>query len=197
MDIGEAIKALKEGKKIRRASNPNVILYVDKIGQFFTTDTIPSLIREENGEWRHSDLYGRLELFAEDWEVIEDIPKIKLQRSTEAYYECPKCKRTDSIIVYIENVHNNDTLHECRYCGQKFNLINLKEAYDWGQNKDYDNTLTEYKQWLEITIKDFDDSIQKYLKDKQYKRAGDFERSRDCLQTCLDVLNKFERKNSN
>jgi hypothetical protein len=74
MDFGDALKAIKEGKKVRRVSNPNVILYKGEIGQFFSTETLPSLIREENGKWEHSDLYGRRELFGDDWEIVEDVP---------------------------------------------------------------------------------------------------------------------------
>lgn len=73
MKFYEVQQALEAGKKIRLKSKPDEILYMGKITKY-NGELEPSLIREQNGDWSHTDLYGRWELFADDWEIIDNIP---------------------------------------------------------------------------------------------------------------------------
>jgi len=145
MKFYEVQPALEEGKKIRRQSNPDVIIYMGKINTFDGT-RIPSLMREKDGDPSHSDIYGRIELFADDWEIVEDIQEVELFMPKKVRYTCPKCKRESEQLIYPED--KPETVHECRHCGQKYRFKNIDEMKDMLYNnhetKSFEDILKDY-----------------------------------------------------
>jgi len=62
-----------------------------------------------------------------DYAIIEDIPEVQLQRNTDTYFECPNCGAHREVIVYSEDIINNENIRECFKCGKKVKIINLGE----------------------------------------------------------------------
>ena len=125
MDFSDALKALKEGKKVRRQSwNSGSYLFYGTKEQYGTEQL---LLYSCNENISHCGIYGisNREVFAEDWEILPDIPKVKLFQSKEIHFICPKCQSQQEHLVYVED--KADEIHECRFCGHKFTFSNLDE----------------------------------------------------------------------
>jgi transcription elongation factor Elf1 len=130
LNFGEALETAKNGMKIRRPD------FVDGVYWYWDGKEMKTHDNNDkfNGGWFSA--FPARHVYAEDWEIIEDLPKVKIYRSNDTYYECPKCHKTDEIIVYSEDIKNKGTLRECRFCGQKFNIINSDEFYNKEPNEE-------------------------------------------------------------
>jgi len=135
MDFSKALEALKAGKKVTRPVFNGKSLTKCKLLDVFEFEY-------EIKEYKLSCC----DVLAEDWVIIEDIPEIKLFRSKEIRLECPKCGRESEQIVYQED--KKETIHECRYCGQKYRFSNLDEMkqmyYGDNKQKSFEDLLKEY-----------------------------------------------------
>jgi len=118
MDFSGALNEMKNGKKVRRHSWPfnSYIIYGTK--EHYSKPTI--LYYEINKNGSNSGRIQLLEedLFADDWEVIEDeLPEIKLENQ-KAVISC-KCGNR-------YNLHSNSTVDytfRCCLCGREYKII--------------------------------------------------------------------------
>jgi len=111
----EVQPALESGKKIKRGNWNFGHLII-------SGNTICALF--QGNCYSEYDFRAR-DILADDWEIIEDIPQIKLFRSKDIFFICPKCQRHQEQLVYSED--RDETVHTCRHCGQKYRFSNLDE----------------------------------------------------------------------
>ena len=123
MKFYEVQPALEAGKKITHHNLRGKFISIEKEEANIFGKTLVLTISDHLRKFGYS--LDTFDLFADDWEIIEDIPEVKLFRSKEILYKCPKCERTSEKIVYSED--KPKTIHECHYCGQKFRFWNLEE----------------------------------------------------------------------
>ena len=134
MDFGKALEAMKAGKKARRTTwNHSGKLSIGSKEQFGK-----ELFVWYNSE-RNSNSYGihpidTSEILADDWEIIEDIPKVKIETSIEEYYVCPKCKKSN---IYWPSMER-DNIHACVQCGKKMELYREDKKEENGCVRDPD-----------------------------------------------------------
>lgn len=179
MDFSDALKALKEGKKVRRQSwNSGSYLFYGTKEQY-GKEQLLLYSCNENGS--HCGIYGisNREVFADDWEILPEIPKVKLFRSKDILFICPKCQSQQEHLVYVED--KPDTIHECRFCGQKFKFSNLDEMKKMFYKIDFEkynelpvfpNQDENYVLWNEF-IKTIG-KAQDLIENKVYKNTSDF-----------------------
>ena len=88
MDFGEAIRSLKEGKRVRRAGwedtwlclVPGVMIVAgahERVRKFLPVAVDLNygshiVLHASNGLWQPGWVPTQLEMFAEDWEVVDD-----------------------------------------------------------------------------------------------------------------------------
>lgn len=130
-EIVEAIDALtkRPGEDLhayldRVMSNP-LALPVKKV------DTMHNTLDERMKCLPEAERKRLIEKYKNDAEYMERniIPEVKLQRSDDTYFECPNCGGYREVIVYSEDISNNNNIKECSRCGHKVRIVNLGEFY--------------------------------------------------------------------
>lgn len=130
MKFYEVQKALEEGKKIRRKGmSKNEYFKLDT--EIYSTLTIGTLVRVDCIPIRCINKYRLTDddLFADDWEIIEDIPEVKLEY--KPYFRCPTCDFDNTNFAYYKAGWT------CKKCGQVVKLI------EPGNKKSFEDTLKE------------------------------------------------------
>jgi len=123
MNFSAALEAMKAGKKVSR---PSKSFETYRIGQFPLDEPgTKTDIIAENGIFKKISVFGSEGILAEDWEIEDEYPKVKLFRSKDIYYQCPKCRRISEQLVYPED--NPDEIKTCRHCRHEFKFSNLEE----------------------------------------------------------------------
>lgn len=143
MKFYEVQPALEAGKKITHHNLRGKFISIEKEEANIFGKTLVLTISDHSREIGYSlDMF---DLFADDWEIVEDILECKLFRSKEIRYTCPKCEREHEQLVYPED--RSETIHECHHCGQKFRFSNLEEM-----KKMYYDTESKIEDYTPILI---------------------------------------------
>lgn len=106
MDFSKALEAMKAGKKIKKLGWNKTHIIFESPDVFYRV--YPSGLKED---W----YFGNNDILAEDWEIVEDIPKVQL-RASEMFF-CPNCRQPNHG-PFIENTNGT-----CKYCGQVVKLL--------------------------------------------------------------------------
>lgn len=64
---------------------------------------------------------------ADDWEIIEDIPKVQIHKSISETFICPQCKKSDDYWPSYEQEVAEFGYFRCVMCNQKIKPIMPKE----------------------------------------------------------------------
>lgn len=119
MNFGDAFKALKEGKKVRRPYMKHFNLQIAKVSDSHENVKFNETLiacSEDDNITRFT--IPNEDIIAEDWEIVDEIPDVEVKTATVEYYICPSCKT--KVTVY-----NYQLVRECGYCGK---IVNLKRA---------------------------------------------------------------------
>lgn len=119
LNFSEALEALKAGKKVKRASKPKEVFHIGVIGRW-DGGTEPRFIKTEGDSWIHHDFYNG-PILAEDWEIGEIVPTVKMDKNN-SIVNCPLC--TKRFGLYWKQSVN--LVIECPYCDSK--IIITKEV---------------------------------------------------------------------
>lgn len=125
MKLYEVFPALEDGKKIKRQNWSGNYVVLDgqlrRVFDFQGSETF--IITKEN-------------LFAEDWEIVEDIPEVEVHVNIERYYYCPKCDHGVPIFSDTERA-------KCNRCGQEVKLKRPEEPKKLLTPYDIETIVTE------------------------------------------------------
>jgi hypothetical protein len=164
----EVQPAVEAGKKAHRESTPNMILHFSeecKVFMMENTDVEYNVFNPSTVVYCPTTI----DLLANDWIIIEDVPEMKLFRATVGY--CPHCGSLQLVNWDMDGVVTN--------CG------NCRKP---SRNKirDNKNIIEEYKSWLSTEISDAKESpaLSSPLEEK-------------VLSACLLKIEKLERGNQN
>lgn len=113
MDFSDALKALKEGKKVIRKSfgvhSIEMIKNVDSL-----KGTSYSLALFYNSKMIADYEVSNADLFAKDWEIFEP-KKVQVKTKTVEYITCPNCGED----IQVEHANK---LVLCKYCKSEIQL---------------------------------------------------------------------------
>lgn len=92
MDFGEALKAMKSGKKIRRSTWTDGAYLILGTEEQYGKEIFNYHSNGQDIDCIESMTIWTDALLAEDWEVIEDLQEVNVITETVEYYICPVCK---------------------------------------------------------------------------------------------------------
>lgn len=131
MDFGKALEALKAGKKVRR---PYMYPEWVELGNVSNLNDPPDcykrlIIRDKTESsidyWKPDDADGDIDILAEDWEILEDFPEVKLH--IKEYFTCPKCGHEC-------NTFDELAFELCGVCHTKVKFITKKPGRGYVEN---------------------------------------------------------------
>jgi len=111
MNFSAALEAMKAGKKIRRSAYGDSFCYITypEIGE-------PIVWKSDCGAKK---FYSH-EILAEDWEVVDEYPKVELK----TYFECPRCNQIshfDAEFLLVDPKGRD--IVECGHCRNKVEIV--------------------------------------------------------------------------
>jgi len=115
MNFSEALEAMKAGKKVIRSSK-SFETYI--IGQFPLDEPgTKTDIIAENGFFKKISVFGSEGILAEDWEVVDEYPKVKL------HFKCPRCNQNSEFEkkFLLVDPKGRDII-ECEHCKNKVEI---------------------------------------------------------------------------
>lgn len=179
MDFGKALEALKAGKNVRQSTwNINYYIIYDNVHDKneYPFGSFDGITTYKDGTYsRNLFEFTPEHLIAEDWEIVEDIPEVKLH--VKEYFTCPKCGHVN-IDINIEN-----TFPTCRECGIKVKILS--------DSVDYHMILETYKQLLEKITNDIELEIM--VSSRNQKPSNwQFNHSLSAFRQCFKMLTQLE-----
>lgn len=113
MKFYEVQPALEAGKKITHHNLRGKFISIEKEEANIFGKTLVLTISDHLRKFGYS--LDTFDLFADDWEIIEDIPEVKL-RVTE-YFICPSCQHKNY------GFHLDNGISICDKCGQRVRTL--------------------------------------------------------------------------
>jgi Protein of unknown function (DUF2829) len=104
MNFEDALKALKEGKKVRRKGKAEYIIIED-----IKPDPQLTLVDIRGHGYTSAYLIANRDILADDWEIVKDITKVPVHY----YIECPSCRNRFEISKQL-HLNCEDTF--CVFC---------------------------------------------------------------------------------
>lgn len=119
MKFYEVQKALEEGKKIRRTSwNHGSYLFLGTKEQYGKNVLVYNVLTSNQASSGVYDINVN-EIFADDWEIIEDLQEAKVQITISETYKCPLCGASDEYWSSQKDHFEKFGYFLCGRCGQK------------------------------------------------------------------------------
>lgn len=130
MNFSEAFEAMKAGKKVRRPDMfpDEYLTFQLSLGSGNPMHKEPQRMKNGSDRWTYHR-FSVKEMEADNWEIIEDVPEVKLQQSNDTYFICPQCGKYRELQVYSEDISNNNNIHTCYNCGKRVRIVNIGEFY--------------------------------------------------------------------
>lgn len=112
MDFGQALQAMKEGKKVRLPELPkNYWIVADDISWGGMSPLYKDIILVKGNikKWESLKLCWRI-LNSEEWEIVEDIKTAEVHTTT--WYKCPYCKYDLEVPLRFGEIIKCQSCHE-------------------------------------------------------------------------------------
>ena len=120
MNFSEVLEAMKAGKKVRRTCwAHDGVLYIGTKEQY-GHDLFLRVDQKIGGSFVGVHNVNTEEILAEDWEIVDEYPKVELK----TYFECPRCNQIshfDAEFLLVDPKGRD--IVECGHCRNKVEIV--------------------------------------------------------------------------